>query len=551
MAAPEQGGEDEPVAEETQAITSNNRPYMAADRAVTIFHPLYKECLTCSWVHMNSADFGKGGPLISAIPEDNRKNVYLSFPYGHPDNPRSIVLLTTGQQLSPDLSNTWRDGEPDAVTGQPDAYEFRGRQANVVMSRNSLFGRINASPSFPESDTYLILVHDHSADWGNANAAAVYQQFAKFVAAKVGSATERVVLGGYSRGGAMVAEMARLLRTSTAPLPSSVSVYTGIFDGVAENGVFGVNKDANGDNPIHSDSNFAKKLTDVSARVAASDRKNTTFFFNAVSGGSVSFTTIHAFGSQSYELYPNYWTEHWETVAHGGYKQPENCARLFDPFLTWFERLESSAPSGYHSETLSGGVIGQGVEKNYYLNALSGSALSFGADWNAAANADIDFAIYDPNGSVVATGTSGSTTGEFVTLSAPIAGMYRVRVYSYRGSADTSIYYFGQGDPKLEGQIMLPYEQINAASGWSRKFNLKTSTQGALNLVLTWTDSAANLDLYVKDKSGAVLAQSVGNGAQENISVATGSRQELAIEVRSRTTLPTQFELRGTSPIAP
>lgn len=525
-------------------ILDNPRPFLPEDTTVTMYHPRYKTCLLCAYTDMNSSVFGVGGPHVSAIPAARRQSIYLSFPYGHPTNPRSIVFLTTGQQDS--------DGNDDTLTGQRAGYAFRGREAQRVMQGDSLFGRITQSPLLAEPDTYLILVHDNAADWGVSDSWDIHRQFAKFVAEKVTSNTGSVVLAGYSRGGIMVAEMARYLRNGTAPLASSVPLYVGVFDGVAGGSHFGVDTGAGAQNPIHGSEGYKKELSDVDAQLDPASRQNSTFFFNSVSGASVAGTAVHAFGSRTYEVYPSYWMEHWERLAHGAYSNFAHSARLFDPFLSWLEAMQSRGASAQQAMHVGVGSIGAGTARELYVDALAGSTVHLGAEWSSGFDADIDIDVYTPEGALVARGVASSTSTEVLSFVAPVTGTYRAQVFAHRGAADTSIYHLVNGDPTRVGQILLPFERINSVSGWARTLDIKTAGEGSVNLRLRWeNDVNSNLDLYVKDSSGNLIAQSATDLLEEHVSFPAAGRQHLSVEVRSRDAVETQFELDGSAPLAP
>jgi hypothetical protein len=533
----------EELGETVQELRGNDRGH-TGDRTVTMYHLRYKTSFFGSYRDLDDASLGKGATELKRIPDEESDNIYLSFPNGHIDNPTNVVLLSAGQQDG--------DGHEDTVTGQAADYKFRSSNAQRSVLGNSLLGRLDAHPLFPANDTYVILVHDNGANWGDGDSWKIHERFSQFVARKVGSRTQRVVLGGYSRGGIMVAEMARYLRgAGDVQLPPGLPLYVGIFDGVAGGTHFGVDTDNDEQNPIHGSSSYVKELSNVDAQVAAGHRKNTTFFFNHVSAADVGGTAVHAFGARTFDIYANYWMEHWDRLAHGAYKNSEHSPRLYDPFLTWFEHLESTAKTGSHHHYFHVDTVASGAQREFHLDARGGSSVLFDANWDSNLATDLDIEVFGPDGLWVASGTSWSTAGEYVNFTAPATGTYRVRLYAYSGAAAPNVFYLVESDPLSTGQVLLPWERVNSSSGFRRRFDVKNSGAGAVNLLLTWADAAANLDVYVKDAAGNVLTQSVSDQSEEFVSVPAGGRQHLVVEVVSRNNVETVFELRGTAPIAP
>jgi hypothetical protein len=444
----------------------------------------------------------------------------------------------------------------DPITGQQHGWRPSGittQSGTITLKGDSLYGRLKANWMFAP-DTYVILVHDNGAGWGDPSTATIHEKFAQFVKAKVGPATERMVVAGYSRGGILAAAIGKHLRSSF-PLPNSLPIYVGIFDGVAGGSFFGVDTSTAASvlNPLMANDEWRKETTAAEKQFAAAARLNSTFYFDHVSGGRVVVDpgTIHGFGSRNADIIPNYWTEHWDTIPHTNYKDWWRTSHMYDPFIRWMVDMNDAGRNGWYGSTYTVTPISTSTSRTYYVDARAGGYVYFLTTWSASRNANINIEVTDPTGAIVVRGTSTSTSLEEVYLPTTRTGRYKVRVFSVRGSADVTVSHATAHDPARIGRIYVPREIVNAASGFKRSYNvLLTPGANSINLELSWDLADADLDLRLKNQAGTIVARSETTRRVEKISYpVSGTGQKYTIEVISKDTRDVEFELNGAAPL--
>jgi pimeloyl-ACP methyl ester carboxylesterase len=541
----------------SQHLFSQTPSPTAPDQNVTIQRLAYR----CGFLNTSICDntdssFGAGVEHLRLIPKGDKEDIFVAFPNGHPSNPATIVFLSAGMQ---DID---QDGYLDTMTGQQDDWRPSGniKSGTARILGNSLWGRLKADPRVASWGTsYVISVFDNGAGWSDPSSATIHEKFARFVRAKVGTSTKRVILAGYSRGGIMAVEMARRLRTtSDMLLGAGITLYTGSFDPVAGGGgLFGVNNTRVTDNPLIDNGDgpdFMKETSAVEEQIPASQRKNLTFFYNDVSGGRVAapFSTIHGFGSVNYDLIPSYWTERWNTVPHSNYKDLSQRAQLLDPFLRWLGEMDAQGRTGTYTTSHNDVWVLGGAQRTLYLEAKSGSPVTFQVTWDASvyvANLDLD--VYSSDGIRVASGRSDTIGKEAVQFTAPRTDTYRVVVSARSGGAVIRVSHSASFDTARTGYIFLPRDLVNAQNDYTRSYVLPTSPAGrAINLELTWADPAIDLDLSLSNAHGDTVAFSNSIHDSERISYRVpGFEGPYTVRVKSYSGVDAQFELKGTAPL--
>jgi hypothetical protein len=529
------------------------------DQNVTIQRLAYRCGFLNSGICDNTdSNFGVGVEHLRAIPKADKEDIFVAFPNGHPSNPATIIFLSSGMQ---DID---QDGYLDTITGQQNNWRPSGniKSGTAGIVGNSLWGRLKADPRVASWGTsYVISVFDNGAGWSDPSSATIHEKFARFVRAKVGTSTKRVILAGYSRGAIMAAEMARRLRTtSDMLLGDGVTLFVGAFDAVAgSGGLFGVNNTRTSDNPLvdnGSGPDFMKETSAVEDQIPASKRKNLTFFYNDVSGGRVvaSFTTIHAFGSVNYNLIPSYWTERWNTVPHTNYKDVSQRAQLLDPFMDWLGEMDGRGRTGTYTTSHNDEWVAAGAQRTLYLEAKAGAPVTFQVTWDASyyvANLDLD--VYSSDGIRVASGRSDAIGKEEVRFTAPRTDTYRVVVSARSGDAQIRVSHSLTFDTARTGYIFVPHDLVNTQNNYSRSYVLPTAPAGrAINLELTWDNPAVDLDISLSNAQGQMVASSTSVRDSERISyLVPASEGPYTVKVKSFSEADARFELKGTAPLLP
>lgn len=100
----------QPIAVSSAALINNTAsPFVG--NSETDLHPLAYRC-GISICDNPSTRLGAGIESLRKIPKSDKKNIYLSFPNGHPANATTVVMVSTGMQ------DVVKASDPDPVTGQ-------------------------------------------------------------------------------------------------------------------------------------------------------------------------------------------------------------------------------------------------------------------------------------------------------------------------------------------------------------------------------------------------------------------------------------------------
>jgi hypothetical protein len=500
---------------------------------------------------LSDSYLGLGGGHLRQINNSNKRDIILSFPNGHPENPKAIVFLTTGHQTS---AHGLHRGEADILTGQRKNYKWpneyqTGKSQDYTLTGNSLYGRLKRH--LGTDGIYYILVHDNAANWGDRHSEFLHDRFARFIAAKIGVRTEFIIVAGYSRGGYLAAHVGKSLRDGTAPLRSDVKLYVGVFDGVAGGGNgFGVDTNDYKDNPLVDGANYKGEKTNCWNQIGYRGRQNTTFYFNEVGGERA--IVGHALACRNYEAFPSYWTERWITNAHGDFKDFNHAPALLNPFVRWFLELRTEIARGTVTANGFGAASSvTGLSTDYYFDLKDEGKLFFQASWTTGA--DLNITVFDPDEQLIAVGNSPSLTDESVNVSAHKAGPYRVRVSGVSGGRRTFDFFAHmEVDPNTTGMILFPRERVNGVNAYQREYYIavdsgQTPINAAINLRLIWANPQAHLQLSLFDPAGTMMASS--DIPAQYISTRITSSGRYRIVVASTNYIETEFEIRGVAPL--
>ncbi len=565
-----EGEQIEDVGQVQERLFNKDANPTSADQTVRI-QRLATRCYLVSTCDNTTDTFGPGiEALRNGISGADKEDIFVAFPNGHPTNPATIIFLSAGMQ------DPLQKDYLDSMTGQEDLWRPSGRTttgADRKFLGDSLFGRLQADPRVAswgsgESRPYIVLVLDNGAGWGDPDSREIHESFAKFVKAKITTGTKRVILGGYSRGGILTAEMGRHLRmTSGIAMRDDIALYVGLMDPVSGGGgKFGVNSSSTQANPLVNNSDgydFMQEISPVENQISAAKRRNMTFYYNDVSGGRVvsQVTTVHAFGSKTYDIIPSYWTERWEAIPHTEYKNVDRRAQMLDPFMDWLTEMDLRAKAGMYTTNHNDAWVSAGAPRTIHLDAKQGSNFTFQTMWTGAYTADLDIQVADSAGTVVAGGYTGAVGIEQVSFTVPKTDTYTVTVYAYSGQARTKLMHTVSYDPTQIGYVYLPNEQINERNNYSRSYLLGATTdKKAINLELSWDDQSVDVDMVLKNKLGQIVASSgLGNDLPSNTNSnaerisykVVGTEAPYTVVVESFSKKAVKFEMRGTAPLLP
>ena len=140
--------------------------------------------------------------------------------------------------------------------------------------------------------------------------------------------------------------------------------------------------------------------------------------------------------------------------------------------------------------------------------------LTLSLDW-VDTSANLNLYLKDPSGAIVASSVSPSDHPETISFAATVTGTYKVGVRANSGASDYSVTATRPASP--------PPPPPPTPTGLKETFTGRVDATGVLwvahdwtvdppgdvTLSLDWVDTSANLNLYLKDPSGAIVASSV------------------------------------------
>jgi len=159
--------------------------------------------------------------------------------------------------------------------------------------------------------------------------------------------------------------------------------------------------------------------------------------------------------------------------------------------------VKNAGVVGTQELTFTGKAMGYGAMYRYFVDVAAGGAVK--ADLAMNGWGALSLVALDATGKQVATGTDS------ITFNAAAAGTYSVIVTSMGGYADFSL---KVAYPALAGTGTTSKSGSLAAN--SKRYEIHQVTlgkAGALNAAVSFADSRADVDLYLVDAQGRILAQ--------------------------------------------
>lgn len=184
-----------------------------------------------------------------------------------PETHKNVVLLAAGQK-GPSGS-----GHSNGLTGQGlDWFDACGRARceGIKLDGKALGLKLRALGWLPENETYMAFSLDNNFDYtmSETKRDAVLRGFVAWLKTKITADTERVILGGSSRGGCLSMLIAQALRADSAY--DGIRIYVSSFDGVCKKeSELGVTT-TRIDNPLKS--SYGGWATDLKSQFPRRDR---------------------------------------------------------------------------------------------------------------------------------------------------------------------------------------------------------------------------------------------------------------------------------------
>jgi|GEM_PF-2271220 len=185
------------------------------------------------------------------------------------------------------------------------------------------------------------------------------------------------------------------------------------------------------------------------------------------------------------------------------------------------------------NETLTGSVDAAGVKYvNLPFEVTRTGRISASLDWvNSSAN--LNLFLKDPSGTQVASSASARKP-EILQFNATVTGTWKVAVKAVSGSSSFTV----DVEHSLESEPPPPTSNTFAGSVDSGgvkyvTFPFDVSRVGAIDVVLDWQNASANLNLFLKDPSGAQVASSASSRKPEQLTFEATSTGTWRVAVKA------------------
>jgi len=152
------------------------------------------------------------------------------------------------------------------------------------------------------------------------------------------------------------------------------------------------------------------------------------------------------------------------------------------------------------SSVLTGEVKPSASWKTHQLKVDAPCELRLQLDWDDP-QADLNLFLYDPSGDLVAYANGATQRPERVTLKEASAGGYTVAVKGKSGSARYRI----TVEQVTAGLDLTFKGKLSQAASWTRH-KVELSSTGTLSVQLDWNDPQANLNVFLYDPQGKLVA---------------------------------------------
>lgn len=255
----------------------------------------------------------------------------------------NIVFMSAGQQ---GLDATFTDTTTNVLTGQPGDYRSQCKgtcfSKTVLIDGRSLAVRLMNHPTFSTTNTLYVLVFDaqFNFNYGADAKLKVEKAFDSYIQGLVDNhRIQRIVLGGSSRGGALVFRLAhRMLSNNTYP---NAKIITEGFDAVfVQNQELGSTSTLY-DNPLNSGSYCGRFANLYNYFEPYSDR----FASEQIVGGQEVVIISGARGAayKPYDVDYGWWSQRWVDMKHTDigrdYNSPHTLPHAYDHILLSMSRL--------------------------------------------------------------------------------------------------------------------------------------------------------------------------------------------------------------------
>ncbi|GAB4562900.1 MAG: hypothetical protein Tsb0020_11620 [Haliangiales bacterium] len=278
------------------------------------------------------------------VKDSRQKETYLAkLGPSNPSAIENIVFLSAGQQ---GLDATFTDSTTNVLTGQPGDYRSQCKgtcfSKTVYLDGRSLAARLMGHPTFSTSNTLYVLVFDaqFNFNYGADAKMKVERAFDSYLQGLVDNhRIQRIILGGSSRGGALVFRLAhRMLSNNTYP---NAKIITEGFDAVfVQNQELGSTSFMY-DNPLNSGS-YKGRFADVGSYFAPYGNR---FASAQIVGGQEVVIITGARGAvyQPWDVDYGWWSQRWVDMKHTDigrdYNSPHTLPLAYEHILLSMSRL--------------------------------------------------------------------------------------------------------------------------------------------------------------------------------------------------------------------
>ena len=196
----------------------------------------------------------------------------------------------------------------------------------------------------------------------------------------------------------------------------------------------------------------------------------------------------------------------------------------------------------------TGSVSASGVlAKMHQISLSQPGTINATLNWTQA-TADLDLYLKNPSGVVVASRTSTTARPEQITYEATTAGRWTLRIVAKKGTSaytlNASVTLAAGGGETFAGTV--------SATGTSSALHPVTlANPGMINASLNWTQATADLNLYLRNPSGTIVASRTSTTARpESIAYSASTAGIWTLRVVAKTgssnyTLTTSVTTKG------
>ena len=161
------------------------------------------------------------------------------------------------------------------------------------------------------------------------------------------------------------------------------------------------------------------------------------------------------------------------------------------------------------AQTFTGSVSASGV--SWYAHdytATGAGPLTVDLDW-ATASANLNVFVKDASGAVLAGSKTTDSRPKSVTVDLPAAGDYKLGVKAVSGTSDYTLRATldASAPPPPDGTQRFTGTVDSAGVSWSAT-SVTVPADGEVTAKLSWATTSANLNVFLKDAAGAVVAGS-------------------------------------------